>query len=138
MLRILASTPPLKHLSAVKALLHEMTKAAQQVYDKWDESDRDTYAGGGICHLIADDLVSILDKHGIEASSVASTHEQHVYVALKVEEGVYTLDLPWHIYEEGGGFSWTKIPDIEFEPRDFQFYKVTSDPDEFDKYIEAY
>ena len=37
----------------------EIAKVAQAVYDEWDENE-DEYAGGGICHLIADEIVSLL------------------------------------------------------------------------------
>lgn len=122
---------PLKSINFVKTLFPRLAQAAQKVYDAWDEEDNDTYAGGGICHLIADEFVSILYEHGVECTSVSSSHEQHVYVALKVIEGVYTLDLHYSIYETGGGFSWKKIPNVKFDGNDISIFRVSRDPKDF-------
>ena len=84
----------LSHLVSVKvaeALRPNMAHAAQVVYDRWDEEDIDTYAGGGICHYIADAICDVLDKKGIECSPVSSCHEQHVYVIARFLEGVYYI-----------------------------------------------
>lgn len=122
---------PLKSINFVKTLFPHLAQAAQKIYDDWDEEDNDTYAGGGICHLIADEFVSILYENGVVCTSVSSSHEQHVYVALKVIEGVYTLDLHYSIYETGGGFSWKKIPNVKFEANDIDIYRVSADPEDF-------
>jgi hypothetical protein len=37
------------------------------------------------------------------------------------------IDLSPYIYEEGGGFSWTKIPDVEFTNSDITFYRTFTD-----------
>lgn len=125
----------LPSVNQAKSLMPKILAAAQKDYDSWDESEIDTYAGGGICHIIANSICGVLYEAGIECTPVSCDYEQHVYVAAKFEEGVYTIDIPYHIYEEGGGFSWKKLPDIVFEPGDVIFYKVTSDPDEFENYV---
>ena len=28
----------------------------------------------------------------------------------------YIVDIPYGYYERGGGYSWTKIPDVVFQP----------------------
>jgi len=123
-------------LDAAKALAPALVQAAQAQYDRWDESDIDTYAGGGICHFIADDMASLLANAGFEAASVSSSHEQHVYVVFQASQGVYMLDLPWHCYERGGGFSWTKLPDIVFSERDLVWYRLDPDPETFAIHVE--
>lgn len=122
-------------VNQAKAAIPQILAAAQRDYDNWNESDQDTYAGGGICHIIADSICDVLWKIGVYCTPVSCTHEQHVYVAAKFEEGVFTIDIPYVIYETGGGFSWKKIPDVKFEPSNVVFYKVSSDPDEFDNYV---
>lgn len=124
----------LHSLAQAQSLTPELLAAAQRQYDAWDESDVDTYAGGGICHLIADDLAQVLSRKGIEASSVSSSHEQHVYVALQVAEGVYTLDIPWPVYERGGGYNWTKLPSVTFEPQHLVWSQVSEHPSAFESY----
>ncbi len=120
----------------IKAARWEMAKAAQKVYDDWDESDEDTYAGGGICHFIAEELVGVLDHHGIECQTVSSTSEVHVYAVAKVSDGVFVVDIPYDIYETGGGYSWKKRPDIRFAANDVTVSRVDSDPEEFFKYVD--
>jgi len=131
----------LPSVSKAKALSSKLAKAAQEVYDDWsqDEKGYDSEVGyGGICHLIVDKMLPILDKAGIECSSVSSSHEQHVYIAAKFSEGVFTIDVPHSIYEKGGGFTWKKIPGIKFDSSDIVFRKVDSDPESFESYIEPY
>ena len=130
----------LRSIEEVKQLLPKLSFVAQKVYDNWDEQDRDTYAGGGICHLIADDIVSFFWslKPEIPASTVSSDHEQHVYSVIQVQEGVYMIDIHHSIYEIGGGFTWKKIPGVQFEPNDFTVYKISGDPSEFESITEEY
>lgn len=124
----------LKSIDLARQNIGRILSAAQRIYDNWDESDRDTYAGGGICHIIADAICDVMWNIGIECTTVSCSYEQHVYVAVKVEEGVYTIDIPYSIYETGGGFNWQKNPDIKFDTRDVVFYKVSGDPEEFENY----
>jgi hypothetical protein len=118
-------------LAQVKALYPGIVRVAQRVYDDWDEANVDDYAGGGICHLIADEICSVLWEKGITCTTVSSDHEQHVYVVFQVQEGVYSLDIHWSHYETGGGFSWKKIPNIVFDPGHVSLYRISSDPGEF-------
>lgn len=123
-------------LAMAQALSSQLVAAAQTEYDEWDESDEDTYAGGGICHLIAEKLVSVLDAAGIEASTVSSAHEQHVYVACKLREGVVTLDIPHGLYELGSVFTWSKIHGVQFEASDLAWYTADKDPQSYERYLE--
>jgi hypothetical protein len=124
-------------MSQAKSQMPSILAAAQRDYDRWDETERDTYAGGGICHIIADSICSVLYDAGIECAPVSCSHEQHVYVVAKFREGVYSIDIPYYVYETGGGFSWQKIPDIKFEPSDVVFYKISGVPAEFDDIVGA-
>ncbi len=124
----------LKSIDLARQNIGKILSAAQRIYDNWDESDRDTYAGGGICHIIADAICDVMWNIGIECTTVSCSYEQHVYVAVKVEEGVYTIDIPYSIYETGGGFNWQKKPDIKFDTGDVVFYRVSGDPEEFENY----
>lgn len=131
MLNPITESPP-KTLSEVQTQALPLTAAAQAVYEAWDESDVDTYAGGGICHLIADAFCEVLSEADIQAASISSPHEQHVYVLLQTAQGVYSLDLPWYRYERGGGFSWTKLPDVVFSQDDLVWLLIDRNPDKFD------
>lgn len=132
-------TPELKSVETIEALRSELVKAAQEQYDAWqlDDDGFDFEVGaGGICHLIADAIVDILNEHGIECSSVSATHEVHVYVLAQVEEGIYEIDVPHRIYETGGGYTWKKIEGVTFEPDHVVIYCIDRDPENFAQYIE--
>lgn len=124
----------LKSINLARQNIARILAAAQHIYDQWDESEVDTYAGGGICHLIADAICDVMGDIGIECTPVSCSYEQHVYVAVRVAEGVYTIDIPYSIYETGGGFSWQKLPNVKFDSRDVVFYRASGDPDEFENY----
>lgn len=124
-------------VAQAKNLMPQILQAAQRDYDNWYESQTDTYAGGGICHIIAESICDVLSDAGINCVTVSCSHEQHVYVAAQFDEGVYTIDIPYYVYEEGGGFSWRKLPDIKFDANDVVFYKVSGDPADFADYIEG-
>lgn len=93
--QLVESISRLKTEADVKALFPQLIQAAQAEYDRWqpDEDGFDEELGeGGICHLIADALVDVLNKHGVEATSVSSYHEVHVYAVLRLEGGIFMLD----------------------------------------------
>jgi len=132
-------------LSNLESLTSEFVEAAQKIYDDWDEHP-DVYFGGGICHLIADAFVEIVYKHypHYTASTFTRDDIQHVETIvynidsdslndddddLDVETDIETvmIDLSPYIYENGGGFSWTKIPDVEFDNNDITFYRTYTD-----------
>lgn len=121
-------------------VLDDMVAAAQKEYDEWvvDKDGNDAeVGGGGICHLIADELISALYKNGIHnCQSVCATHEQHVYVVGQFKEGIYEIDIPYSIYETGGGYSWKKIPDITFNRNSIVISRLSSDPGEISNYVD--
>lgn len=130
--------------AAIKALIPEFVKATQAQYDKWqiiDDDDigfQDEYAGGGICHLIADDLCSIMNSHGIYCATVSSTHEQHVYCVAQCSDGVFEVDVPYRNYETGGGFSWQRIDGITFDADYISIYRLDIDPAAFKNYVDEW
>lgn len=134
----------------VNSLLPEICKVAQDEYDQWDEENVDEYAGGGICHFIADRIVDVIYNHYLSKldgkdfniTTVSSTHEQHVYVVMcakdeRNRESVYQIDIHHSWYEKGGGFSWTKIPDVEFTPHMVSISKIGR-ADEWSNYIDEF
>lgn len=133
----------------LKALTSEFVDAAQKIYDDWHE-DPDVYFGGGICHLIADAFVEIIYKHHPHYTASTFTRDDIQHVETVVynidsdslydddtddETNIETvmIDLSPYTYENGGGFSWTKIPEVEFNNTDITFYKTYTDK----KYIDT-
>lgn len=126
----------MKTIKALKLLDGKLAKAAQEVYDAWDENE-DEYGGGGICHLIADAMVDVLTGKGIEATSVGQEiGEVHVYVVAQVVEGVYRVDIPPSTYESGSGYSWTKRKGVKLDRLDVVIDRLSSDPEAFDEFTE--
>jgi hypothetical protein len=109
--------------AALLSLRADMARAAQAVYDAWDQSDPDAdeYAGGGICQDIAAaiaDVIAVSLPDAISGTVSACVGEQHVWcVAYQGDEG-YDVDIPYALYERGGGYSWTKVPGVEFTADD--------------------
>ena len=128
----------LKSINDVGVLIPHIVKAAQKEYDEWDEANIDTYAGGGICHFIADQIASILNDNGIACFTQSSSFEQHVYCIVQVREGIYEVDIHHSLYETGGGFSWNKRPDIHFNQGDVSISELSSNFDDISEYIEDY
>lgn len=101
-----------------------MCQFAQQVYDEWDQSDEengDWQVGfGGICDLIAEKICDVLGTAGVDCVSHnwGDSGENHTSVIANLADGVFEVDIPFHVYETGGGYSWKKIPDVVFDPRD--------------------
>ena len=128
----------LKSINNIKALMPRIIQVSQKEYDSWDEENIDEYAGGGICHLIADAIANVFNDNGIDSFTISSDFEQHVYCVVRVREGIYQVDIHHSIYETGGGFSWNKIPDIIFEPSDITIYMIDHDPNNWANYTESY
>lgn len=120
-----------------EALRARLATAAQKVYDEWDE-DEDEYAGGGICHLIADAMADVLMAEGIKQVSTVSQQmdEVHVYVVAADDSGVYRIDIPPSVYETGGGYTWKKRQGIEITADDVEIDRLSTDPDDYEQYTE--
>jgi len=100
----------------------QMAAAAQQVYDNWQQDENDDLNGGGICHLIAEAITDVVNQSfpgNFDVGTVnAACGEQHVWVMMAVGDEGFEIDVPYHIYETGGGYTWKKIPDVRFTPED--------------------
>lgn len=123
----------------LESISHKLAAAAQEEYDAWDETQEgfeDEYAGGGICHLIAENIQGVLSDHGIDSQSVDSqgVGDQHVWVVAKMHDGIYDIDIPPHIYESGSGYSWKKKHGVRFSRDHIYIDKIDDDPERWDDY----
>jgi hypothetical protein len=136
--------------------LDNLARIAQEVYDEWEQNEEgwseshNEIGYGGICHIIAEKIVSYLYSNGkgskLNSCTVSDPFVQHVYViAFEKSEGcggdesdseegqefefdygdddnnlydIWSIDIPYSTYEDGGGFTWTKIKDVKFTGRD--------------------
>lgn len=112
-------------LAKAKAQSHKLVAVAQKVYDGWVQDEDDDLNGGGICHLIAEAFCEVLGKAGVDAMTQSSSAEVHVYTLFRCKEGIYELDLPYRLYETGGGYTWHKKPGVKFEPDDLYFSQIS-------------
>lgn len=133
-------------------LLPQIAAAAQNVYDDWEQDEYGADAEGcvgGICHLIADEICGVLGAAGIECSPISATvGEQHVWVVAKVgdvdengdverhDAGVWSIDIPPHVYESGAAYTWTKLPGVQFRDDDIVVYQESPDPSDFERYMD--
>lgn len=125
---------PTMSITHLKSRIKWLAKLAQKVYDDWEEDDIDIYAGGGICHLIADAFADYLNFHGIETQTISSNFEQHVYCISKVKEGIYSVDIHWSYYETGGGYNWKKIPNVVFDGSEIEFFQISPFYQDWEEY----
>lgn len=120
-----------------------MCKFAQQVYDEWDQSDEDygdpEVGFGGICDLIAEQICHVLGTANIECVSWNSggMGENHTSVIANLADGVFEVDIPPHVYETGGGYTWQKKPGIVFDPRDVTISQLER-PMTDEEFVERY
>jgi len=137
-LKKIVNADTLKTLQQLKQKAPELVKAAQKVYDDWDQSDPDEgdwqVGHGGICHLIVDAMLDVLND--FDATSLSLDTEVHVIMVVKLKEGVFSVDLPHSIYEKGGGYNWTKLPDVVFESSDLAIDKISGNPEDFNEYLD--
>jgi hypothetical protein len=129
----------MKSIVELKSLYSKIIPKVQNQYDVWsqDEDGYDHEVGyGGICHLIADEVVSVLQDFDIQCTTLSLDSEVHVLVIAQFQEGVYSIDVPYSIYEKGGGYQWTKIPNIIFDESCITYNKIYSDPERFIEYLQ--
>lgn len=124
----------------ISILKIELVKAAQKVYDEWEQNEEgycDYLGYGGICQDIAEAMAEVLLNNNIECSTVSQqVGEQHVYVIAKIEDGVYEVDISPYTYESGGGYCWKKIPDVVFDESDIIIKRLSPDPEDFEQYVD--
>jgi hypothetical protein len=104
-------------LQNLESLKPQFAMAAQKVYDDWQEDEYDDYNGGGICQDIAEEIATVINQHmpDVNVGTVSSScGEQHVFVILHNDLEGYSVDIPYYVYETGGGYSWKKIKGVKF------------------------
>jgi len=131
-------------MSEIQAVFPDLVRLAQAEYDAWeqDEDGLDEELGtGGICHLIAEKFVDRLSRVGAAFGGPivltnSRTSEQHVNVLIVLDDGIYELDIPWSRYESGGGYSWTKLPNVSFDAHDIVVERLDYDLNNLHLFVE--
>jgi len=123
-------------LSARELPCDDLADAAQAVYDCWsqDDSDDDDRGEGGICDLIAEAMVKVLHRHGLDAEAMVAQHgDVHVFVLCRLRDGVHSIDVAPDLYEKGSGSTWRKVPGVQFDEEDIIIELVDKDLDAFEE-----
>lgn len=103
-------------------LLPALVRISQEVYDDWkqDEQGYDEELGtGGICDRIADEWQSVITSSLSRITYTEVFGDGHAYLEVVYKDERCVIDLPASTYEYGGGYTWTKIPDVKITKDDF-------------------
>jgi hypothetical protein len=106
-------------LNQLMALRGKMAMAAQAAYDAWspEGDDGDVEVGhGGICDEIAREIEGIIaaEIEGVELDAYGQEGDDHAAVVARLGSEAYVIDIPYWLYESGGGYSWKKKLGINF------------------------
>lgn len=126
----------LPSVATVTAMLPQILEAAQRIYDDWSQDDAgydEVFGHGGICQDIAAVVADVLVSAGVDAKTLDTNGmgDPHVWVAGNFAEGIFEIDIHPEVYEVGGGYVWTKIPDVIFAESDVTIFPSYIRPDEF-------
>lgn len=129
-------------LDAVLALRPELAECAKAVYDAWEQGADgwdDELGLGGICQDVAAAMAGRLGERGIEhvMHVHANVGENHVFLVALLYDGVYSIDIPPYVYEEGGGYVWRKKSGAAFPPECVDVVRV-GEPMEPSAFEDAY
>jgi hypothetical protein len=118
----------LEHLRAIRP---GMAKAAQAVYESWEQNEEgvdEELGTGGICDQIAEALAGVIygSIKDVAVDSGGQEGDDHAWLVVVASGSreAYGVDIPCRIYETGGGYSWKKRPEVVFQPEDVQIFKV--------------
>lgn len=128
--------------ATVRAASGDLAAAAKAVFDAWDqdfEGYDEELGSGGICQDVASAMVAALSSAGVENAMTfhASVGENHVFVVALLEDGVFTIDIPPHVYETGSGYVWKKRHDAAFTPDSVVIDRI-GEPMDAQAFEEAY
>jgi len=128
-------------LKQLKNLKPEFAKAAQRVYEQWeqDEDGVDPELGaGGICQDVADAMADVVLEYGVGDVEIVDNNgvgEQHVWIVVYNETGeAYHVDIPPSVYEIGSGYKWRKNIDVEIKAEDVSIWEAEDFSPEDDYY----
>lgn len=111
----------------------QFAAAAQSIYDSWDQTDEyDEFGGGGICDAISQAISEILSSNNIDYTEGGHDGDDHSYIIAYNDSESYIIDIPYNVYETGGGYNWSKIDNVIFNENDIIISEVDR-PDWIDR-----
>lgn len=111
------------------ALRPKMAKAAQAVYDDWNQNadgEDEELGGGGICDQVSEAISGIIASsiRGVELFDGGQDGDDHAWTVAQLGSEAFGVDIPPSAYESGGGYSWKKKPGVTFGPQSIAIFKV--------------
>ena len=106
----------------------------QKIYDEWNqnaEGEDEEYGTGGICDAISEEIIDLVisaQPFPLTAHEGGQEGDDHSWIIVYTDTEVYGVDIPSHVYERGGGYSWKKIPNVTFDASDVNVFKLDIDP----------
>jgi len=110
-------------LSQLISLRGHMALEAQKIYDEWqpNKDGFDEVTGyGGICDEISNALSEVIASsiEDINIEEGGQDGDDHAYLVVHDSSSGYVVDIPYYLYERGGGYNWKKIPEVSFKETD--------------------
>jgi len=110
-------------LQLLQALRPALAAAAQAVLDEWqpDEEGFDEELGaGGACDGITQAMTEVVATHlgGVGIEEAGHEGDDHAWFVVYTDAEAVSVDIPSGCYEEGGGYCWTKRPDVHLTADD--------------------
>jgi hypothetical protein len=107
----------------------QMAFAAQNIYNSWEQDEQGMDAelgGGGICDEISRAVGDVVVRNIRNADTTEGGQEgdDHSWLVVYNQQEAYGVDIPCHIYEKGGGYSWQKMQGVHFSPNDIAIWEV--------------
>lgn len=108
------------HLDSLRP---EIVKAAQEAIDGWSI---DELGDGGICDEVSQAIAGViaLNIEDVEIEDGGHEGDDHAWVIATLGDETYGIDIPHHLYETGGGYSWKKIEGVIIEPDDVEIWPI--------------
>lgn len=110
----------------INSLKPLMAAAAQEIYDSWEGEDDPELGSGGICDMISNAIGSILASNidNLEIAEGGQDGDDHAFIVASRDNENYIVDIPYWIYESGGGYSWKKKLGVKIKPSDVVVEKL--------------
>ena len=113
----------------LESLRYDMATKAQEIYDDWEQDSEGVsfeYGAGGICDEINRAISDIISSN-LEIDHLTEggqDGDDHSWSIVSFGEETYGVDIPHQIYESGGGYRWSKIPDVVFSPEMIEIFPM--------------
>lgn len=127
--RILEASSKSTLHSRLTGLRAAMARAAQKVYDDWeqnDDGDDEVYGAGGICTDISSAIADVIADRirDVDFHEGGQDGDDHAWIIVTDGKEAYGVDIPPGVYESGMGYKWTKRKNVRFAANDVDIFPI--------------